>query len=95
MAMIGSPTDLRDCYPQPLERSLRKSLTKLDADMRRFISLSPFLCMGTSSGGGTDVTPRGDGPGFVQVLDDQTLLIPDWPGNNRLDSLTNVVSNPY
>ncbi len=62
--------------------------------MRRFISLSPFLCLGTSGGGGADVTPRGDSPGFVHVLDDQTLLIPDWPGNNRLDSLTNLVGNP-
>jgi uncharacterized protein len=86
--------ELRDCYPQPLERSLRKSLTSLDAHMRQFISLSPFLCLGTSSAGGSDVTPRGDSPGFVHILDDHTLLIPDWPGNNRLDSLTNVVSNP-
>jgi hypothetical protein len=62
--------------------------------MHRFISLSPFLCLGTSGAGGGDVTPRGDSPGFVQVIDDQTLLIPDWPGNNRLDSLTNLVGNP-
>ena len=94
MGNIGTLEELRDCYPQPLERSLRKSLTSLDAHMRRFISLSPFLCLGTSSGGGADVTPRGDSPGFVHVLDDQTLLIPDWPGNNRLDSLTNLVGNP-
>jgi len=94
MSTIGTLEDLRDCYPQPLERSLRKSLTKLDAHMRHFISLSPFLCLGTSSADGGDVTPRGDSPGFVHVLDDQTLLIPDWQGNNRLDSLTNVVANP-
>jgi uncharacterized protein len=94
MGNIGTLEELRDCYPQPLERSLRKSLTKLDAHMRRFISLSPFLCLGTSGDGGGDVTPRGDSPGFVHVLDDRTLLIPDWPGNNRLDSLTNVVANP-
>ena len=86
--------ELRDCYPQPLERSLRKSLTALDAHMRHFISLSPFLCLGTSGDGGGDVTPRGDAPGFVHVLDDQTLLIPDWQGNNRLDSLSNIVTNP-
>ena len=94
MTMISSTSELRECYPQPLERSLRKSLTKLDTHMRRFISLSPFLCLGTSGASGADVTPRGDSPGFVHVLDDQTLLIPDWPGNNRLDSLTNVVANP-
>lgn len=94
MSTIGTLDDLRDCYPQPLERSLRKSLKTLDAHMRHFISLSPFLCLGTSGSGGGDVTPRGDSPGFVHVLDEQTLLIPDWPGNNRLDSLTNVVANP-
>ena len=94
MSTIGTLEDLRDCYPQPLERSLRKSLKTLDPHMRHFISLSPFFCLGTSGSGGGDVTPRGDSPGFVHVLDDRTLLIPDWPGNNRLDSLTNVVANP-
>ena len=94
MSTIETPEDLRNCYPQPLERSLRKSLPTLDAHMRHFISLSPFLCLGTSGDGGGDVTPRGDSPGFVHVLDDRTLLVPDWPGNNRLDSLTNVVANP-
>ena len=93
MSTIGTLDELRGCYPQPLERSLRKSLLKLDAHMRHFIGLSPFLCLGTSGAGGADVTPRGDSPGFVHVLDDRTLLIPDWPGNNRLDSLTNVVTN--
>jgi uncharacterized protein len=94
MTNSADVVDLRECYPQPLERSLRKSLTKLDVHMRRFISLSPFLCIGTSSDTGADVSPRGDSPGFVHVLDDTTLLIPDWPGNNRLDSLTNVTGNP-
>ena len=94
MGTIGTLEDLRGCYPQPLERSLRKSLTTLDAHMRHFISLSPFLCLGTSGEGGGDVTPRGDSPGFVHVLDDRTLLIPDWQGNNRLDSLSNIVTNP-
>ena len=94
MTDIAGAGALRECYPQPLERSLRKSLPKRDVHMRRFISLSPFLGIGTSSDTGADVSPRGDSPGFVHVLDDTTLLIPDWPGNNRLDSLTNVVTNP-
>ncbi len=94
MSIIGTPDELRDCYSQPLDRSLRKSLPALDAHMRQFVSLSPFVCLGTSGSGGADVTPRGDSPGFVHVHDDRTLLIPDWPGNNRLDSLTNVVANP-
>jgi hypothetical protein len=94
MSTIGTHDGLRDCYPQPLERSLRKSLPALDSHMREFINRSPFLCLGTSGSGGADVTPRGDSPGFVHVIDDQTLLIPDWPGNNRLDSLSNIVGNP-
>jgi uncharacterized protein len=87
-------TSLRECYPPPLERSLLKERRSLDDHMRRFIALSPFVCLGTSSDEGADVTPRGDSPGFVHVADDSTLLVPDWPGNNRLDSLTNVTANP-
>jgi len=63
--------------------------------MKRFIALSPFLCLGSSSQDGADVTPRGDQPGFVHVFDDTTLLIPDWPGNNRLDTLMNIEANPH
>ena len=66
----------------------------LDVHMRNFIALSPFVCLGSSSADGADVTPRGDQPGFVHVLDDGTLLIPDWPGNNRLDTLMNIEANP-
>lgn len=85
---------LRDTYPPPLERAVLKSQPALDAHMKAFIALSPFLCLGTSSASGADVTPRGDRPGFVQVPDDHTLLVPDWPGNNRLDSLGNIVESP-
>ena len=62
--------------------------------MKAFIAVSPFLCLATSGAAGADVTPRGDRPGFVHVPDDHTLLVPDWPGNNRLDSLGNVLENP-
>ncbi len=86
--------NLRDTYPPPLERALLKSQTQLDEHMKAFIALSPFLCLGTSNATGADVTPRGDRPGFVQVPDDHTVLIPDWPGNNRLDALSNVLDNP-
>jgi len=85
---------LRECYPEPLERAVLKMQRALDAHMKRFIALSPFLCLGSSSQDGADVTPRGDQPGFVHVLDDTTLLIPDWPGNNRLDTLMNIEANP-
>ena len=86
--------NLRDTYPPPLERAVLKSQTQLDAHMKAFIALSPFLCLGTSNATGADVTPRGDRPGFVHVPDDHTLLMPDWPGNNRLDALSNVLDNP-
>lgn len=91
---IGDEADLRACYEPAMERARLKTLHKLDEHCRRFIALSPFLCLGTSSEEGADVTPRGDRPGFVHVLDDSTILIPDWRGNNRLDSLTNILSNP-
>ncbi len=93
--VITDVETLRAHYAQPLERAMLKSLRKLDRHMRDFIALSPILCMGTSSGESADVAPRGDRPGFVHFLDDTTLLIPDWPGNNRLDSLTNILSNPH
>ena len=86
---------LRECYPEPSERAALKTQRSLDVHMKRFIALSPFLCLGSSGQDGADVTPRGDQPGFVHVFDDTTILIPDWPGNNRLDSLTNVVANPH
>lgn len=88
-------SSLRDCYTEPIsERARLKVQPALDGHMRQFIALSPFVCLGSSSDAGADVTPRGDAPGFVQVLDDRTVLIPDWPGNNRLDTLMNIEANP-
>jgi uncharacterized protein len=90
----GSREDLRHTYGEPIERARLKVLPRLDTHCRKFISLSPFVCIGTSSENGADVSPRGDRPGFVSVLDDATLALPDWPGNNRIDSLINVKANP-
>lgn len=92
---MNTEQDLRACYPAVLERARLKVLTRLDKHCRRFIELSPFVCLGTSSDQGADVSPRGDRPGFVHVLDDTTLAMPDWPGNNRLDSFANIVGNPH
>jgi uncharacterized protein len=86
--------ELRQTYGQPIERARLKVLRCLDGHCRKFISLSPLVCLGTSGEDGADVSPRGDRPGFVHVLDDTTLAIPDWPGNNRIDSLTNILGNP-
>jgi uncharacterized protein len=92
--VITSEADLRARFKAPSELSLRKQLDHLDHNCRRFIALSPFLCLATSGEDGIDNSPRGDVPGFVEILDERTLLIPDRPGNNRLDSLANIVRNP-
>jgi PPOX class probable FMN-dependent enzyme len=92
--VITSEADLRARFRAPSELSLRKQLDHLDHNCRRFIALSPFLCLATSGEDGIDNSPRGDVPGFVEILDERTLLIPDRPGNNRLDSLANIVRNP-
>jgi uncharacterized protein len=90
----GRREELRENYGQPIERARLKVLRRLDGHCQKFISLSPFVCLGTSGEEGADVSPRGDRPGFVHVLDDATLAVPDWPGNNRIDSLMNIASNP-
>ena len=73
----------------------KKVLDRLDTFCRDFIALSPFLVLATADReGGVDASPRGDGPGFVQVLDERTLLIPDRRGNNRIDSLRNLLHDP-
>jgi PPOX class probable FMN-dependent enzyme len=94
MDTLRSEADLRALYPPPIERARLKVLQRLDQHCANFIALSPFLCVGTSSEEGADVAPRGDEPGFVHLLNDTTLAIPDWPGNNRLDSSSNIVVNP-
>jgi PPOX class probable FMN-dependent enzyme len=92
---IGSKAELRERYGPPSERSLQKEMTKLDAHCRNFIALSPFLVIATAGADGLgDCSPRGDAPGFVAVLDDTTILIPDRLGNNRTDSLRNIIDNP-
>ena len=91
---LRSESELRSDYGEPMELALKKQLGKLDVYCKDFISRSPFLCIGTSAADGkADVSPRGDPPGFVQVLDDNTIFIPDRPGNNRLDSMSNIVEN--
>jgi PPOX class probable FMN-dependent enzyme len=95
MTAIDDMSSLRERYPPALERSLQKQLDHVDPHCRRFIELSPFLVLASAAPDGTvDASPRGGPPGFVRVDDEQTLLVPDWPGNNRLDSLTNLVDAP-
>jgi uncharacterized protein len=84
---------LRQLYGPASDRSLKKEIPALDAHATRFIALSPFVVLASSDADGhMDASPRGGEPGFVKVLDPQTLLVPDAPGNNRLDTLENIVS---
>lgn len=83
--------ELRALYAAPTERAQRKEIHHLDRHCRRFIALSPFVVLASAdSGNRCDASPRGGDPGFVHVVNDTTLLIPDAPGNNRLDSLQNI-----
>ena len=95
--LVTTLEDLRALIepPPPGSRPLLKERPTLDPHSRAFIAHSPFLLMGTAGADGScDVSPRGDAAGFVQVLDDRRLVIPERPGNRRLDSLQNLLTNP-
>ena len=89
---LSDKADLRHHYPWPSERALRKQLDRLDAHCRHFIERSPFLVLASyGSNGRVDASPRGGDPGFVRCQDSHQILIPDAPGNQRLDSLSNII----
>jgi PPOX class probable FMN-dependent enzyme len=93
---VGSEEELRALLGEPAPLTVAKVSNRLNTLTRRFIELSPFLCLATSDRAGTcDVSPRGDPRGFVRILDDQTLLLPERPGNRLADSLRNVLQNPH
>ena len=95
MARIETPEALGRLYKAPSERARLKQLDRLDRHCRRFVELSPLAILASASpAGGQDVSPRGGVPGFVRVLDERTLALPDRPGNNRIDSLANLVACP-
>ena len=91
--MIDSREKLRTAYPPAKERSVKKEIRHLDRHCLRFVSLSPFLVLSSGSTENRyDASPRGGEPGFVKAPDAHTLLIPDAPGNNRLDTLENIIA---
>ena len=95
MDTIENVEELRESYGAPSERSLKKQLSRLDKHCRDFIARSPFLVIASADPSGRcDASPKGDAPGFVQVIDDTTLLIPDRLGNNRVDTLANLLARP-
>lgn len=93
--VITDEQSLRGLFPPVHTLAKLKSLAVLDDHAQAFIRRAPFVCIGTQGCDGTaDVSPRGDPAGFVEVLDPHTLAIPDRPGNNRLDTLSNIIGNP-
>src|SRR5262245_1195607 len=91
--VVSGLGELRAVLGEPGPRAVGKDVGRLDAHARAFIARSPFLLVGSADGDGRcDVSPRGDAPGFVQVLDDHTLALPERPGNKRGDTLTNVIA---
>jgi PPOX class probable FMN-dependent enzyme len=92
---VTSLAELDATVPPPGEGAAGKTMHRIERYARQYIGLSPFCCLATSDGkGSADVTPRGDKPGFVRVIDESTLLVPERPGNNRMDSLRNIIQNP-
>ena len=93
--VVASEAELRAIIGAPIQRSVKKQIARLDAHCRALIGASPFVLIASSDASGrVDVSPKGDPPGFVKVLDDETLAIPDRPGNRRADTFTNVLQNP-
>lgn len=91
---ITSIEELEAIYGEPLPRSLVKELDRISDDYRAFIEKAPFVTVATSGPEGLDCSPRGDPAGFVRVVDEKTLMLPDRRGNNRIDSMRNLVRDP-
>ncbi|WP_417688458.1 pyridoxamine 5'-phosphate oxidase family protein [Roseibium sp.] len=93
--VVSDEASLRALYEATHTLASLKCMDGLDRHAEDFIRLSSFVCIGTQGpNGSADVSPRGDAPGFVKIIDWHTLAIPDRPGNNRLDTLVNIVANP-
>ncbi|MCB2108098.1 MAG: pyridoxamine 5'-phosphate oxidase family protein [Rhodobacteraceae bacterium] len=94
--LISDRATLRAVYKPPGDGAVRKVLPRLDVHCRAFIARSPFCVLATSdTDGNLDASPKGGPSGFVDVADDATVMMPDWPGNNRLDGLENILDNPH
>jgi uncharacterized protein len=91
--IVTTGTQLREVIGHPAPKIVDKTISVLDEHCRAFIAKSPFVLIASSnSRGNVDISPKGDPPGFVQVLDDHTLAIPDRPGNRRADTFSNILS---
>ena len=92
--LIRDPAALEALYGAPVETSIVKQADRVTPEYRAWIEAAPFAVLATVGPGGLDASPRGDAPGFVRVEDERTLLLPDRRGNNRVDSLRNVLADP-
>jgi PPOX class probable FMN-dependent enzyme len=92
--VVGDLAQLETLYGKPVQRSLDKEIDHLNAHYRAFLEAAPFVALASSGPDGLDVSPRGDSAGFVSVRDEKTLLLPDRRGNNRIDTLRNIVADP-
>ena len=94
MSVIRSVEELEALYGRPVEASTVKEVDWITPHYRQLIEASPFFVLATSGPEGLDCSPRGDRPGFVRIADERTLMLPDRRGNNRVDSLRNIVRDP-
>ena len=94
LSFIETEEELRALHHAPMSRATDKVLDHIDKHCRAVIERSPFCVVATQGDGGADVSPRGDPPGFVKVLDERTLLLPDRVGNNRFDAMLNLLTDP-
>ena len=88
---VTTVEQLERIYGAPNERALWKEIDFLNEDYQAFVKASPLIILATAGDGGTDCSPKGDFPGFVKILDARTLAVPDRPGNNRIDTLRNIL----
>ena len=92
--MLTTLDQLETLYGLPHERALRKEIAFLNEDYQAMVNASPLVIVSSAGADGLDGSPRGDVPGFVRIIDERTLAIPDRPGNNRLDTLRNLIVDP-
>jgi len=92
--IVSSTAMLEKIYNKPLQTSVRKETPVINEHYRKLIEATPFLAIASIGAEGMDCSPRGDNPGFIRILDEKTIAIPDRRGNNRLDTLQNILQDP-
>src|SRR5262249_15302257 len=94
MTVLRTVEELESLYGHPKGGAVFKEITYLNAHYRRFVEASPFVILASAGANGLDCSPKGDAPGFVRILDERRLALPDRPGNNRIDNLRNIIVDP-